>query len=73
MSSGAFGCFSFVRNSTGVMEWWSNGVMEELFQVEIRALGFSNTPILQYSKSPRSLHQQNNVTMACIMDQTFFN
>jgi hypothetical protein len=45
------------------MEWWSNGVMKGLFQVEIRALGFSNTPILQYSKPARNLHQQSHATM----------
>jgi hypothetical protein len=34
------------------MEWWSNGVMKELIQVEIRVFVFSNTPILQYFKTP---------------------
>jgi hypothetical protein len=37
----------FMWKSTGVMEWWSNGVMIGLITVEIRALAFSNTPTLQ--------------------------
>jgi hypothetical protein len=34
-----------------MMEWWSDGVMKKLIQVEIMAFAFSNTPILQYSKT----------------------
>jgi hypothetical protein len=30
-----------------LLEWWSNGVMKGLIQVEIRAFALSNTPILQ--------------------------
>ncbi len=45
------------------MEWWSNGVMKGLIQVEIRALGFSNTPILQYFKPARNPHLQSHATM----------
>jgi hypothetical protein len=37
------------------MEWWSNGVMRALIQVGIRAFAFSNTPILQYSNTPKQL------------------
>jgi hypothetical protein len=37
------------------MQWWSNGVMKGLIQVEIRAFAFSNTPILQYSNTPKQL------------------
>jgi hypothetical protein len=37
----------------GVMEWWSDGVM--IMQVEFRALAFSDTPILQYSDTPKAL------------------
>jgi hypothetical protein len=44
-----------MRESAGVMEWWSNGVMKGLIEVEIRALGFSKTPILQYSSTPKQL------------------
>ncbi len=29
--------------------------MKELIQVEIRAFAFSNTPVLQYSKTPKKL------------------
>jgi len=32
-----------------LLEWWSNGAMKGLIQVEIRAFAFSNTPILQNS------------------------
>ena len=41
--------FPYLRQSAGVMEWWSNGVMKGLIQVEIRAFAFSNTPVLQNS------------------------
>jgi hypothetical protein len=34
------------------MEWWSNGVMQGLIQVEIRALAFANTPS---SSTPKQL------------------
>jgi len=37
------------------MEWWSNGVMKKTIQVEIRAFAFANTPILQYSSTPKQL------------------
>jgi hypothetical protein len=37
------------------MEWWSNGVMKGIIQVEIRAFAFSSTPILQYSNTPKQL------------------
>jgi hypothetical protein len=47
--------FPLLRQSAGVMEWWSNGVMKEPIQVQIRAFAFTNTPILQYSKSTRNL------------------
>jgi len=40
---------SLTRNSPGAMEWWSNGVMKGLIQVEAKALAFSNTPILQHA------------------------
>ena len=43
------------RQSAGLMEWWSNGVMKEPFQVEIRAFAFANTPILQESSTPKKL------------------
>jgi hypothetical protein len=42
-----------MRKSAGVMEWRSNGVMIILF--EIKVLAFSNTPILQYSSTPKEL------------------
>jgi len=35
------------------MEWWSNGVMKGMIVVEPGALAFSNTPILQYSNTPK--------------------
>ncbi len=38
-----------------LLEWWSNGVMKGLIQVEIRALALSNTPALQYSSTPKQL------------------
>ena len=38
-----------------LLEWWSNGVMKGLIQVEIRAFALSNTPILQYSSAPKQL------------------
>jgi len=47
--------FPYLRQSAGVMEWWSNGVMKGLIQVEIRAFAFSNTPILQNSSTPKQL------------------
>jgi hypothetical protein len=34
---------------------WSHGVMKKTIQVEIRAFAFANTPILQYSSTPRKL------------------
>jgi hypothetical protein len=37
------------------MEWWSNGVMKGLVQVEIHAFAFLNTPILQCSSTPKRL------------------
>jgi hypothetical protein len=37
------------------MEWWSNGVMKRIIQVEIRVFVFPNTPILQYSSTPKRL------------------
>jgi hypothetical protein len=47
--------FPLMRQSAGVMEWRSNGVMKGLIQVEIRAFAFANTPILQYSSTPKEL------------------
>ena len=35
------------------MEWWSDGVMKGLIQVEVATLAFSGTPILQYSNTPK--------------------
>jgi hypothetical protein len=37
------------------MEWWSNGVMKGRIQFEICLFGFCNTPILQYSDTPKEL------------------
>jgi hypothetical protein len=37
------------------MAWWSNGVMKGPIQVAIRAFAFSNTPLLQYSNTPKQL------------------
>jgi hypothetical protein len=51
------------RQPFGVMERWSNGVMKALIQVEIWAFAFSNTPILQYSKTARNLYRQNHRTL----------
>jgi hypothetical protein len=45
------------------MEWWSNGALKELIQVKIRAFAFSNTPIIQYSITPktaRNLYRQSH-------------
>ena len=55
ISRGGFNGLSPLQQSAGVMEWWSNGVMKGLIQVEIRAFAFSNTPILQYSSTPKQL------------------
>jgi hypothetical protein len=55
ISRGGFNGLSPLRQSTGVMEWWSNGVMKGIIQVEIRAFAFSSTPILQYSNTPKQL------------------
>jgi len=57
-----FNGLSFVRKSTGVMELWSDGVMIVL--VKILVLAFTNTPVLQYSKTARHLYQrsQRNLT-----------
>jgi hypothetical protein len=38
-----------------LLEWWSNGIMKGPIQIEIRAFAFSNTPILQYSSTPKTL------------------
>jgi hypothetical protein len=46
-ASKELGGTSFTRESAGVMEWWSNGVMQELYKIESCGFGFSNTPILQ--------------------------
>jgi hypothetical protein len=52
---------SRVFSSCGsLLEWWSNGVMKKLIQVEIRAFAFSNTPILQHSKTARHLYRQRD-------------
>jgi hypothetical protein len=51
---GGFHTLSSLRQYVGVMEWWSNGVMKGMVQVEIHASAFSNTPILQYSKTART-------------------
>jgi hypothetical protein len=45
--------FPGLRQSAGVMEWWSNGVMRKPIQVAIRAFAFANTPILQCSSTPK--------------------
>ena len=45
--------FPRLRQSAGVMEWWSNGVMKKPIQVEIQSFVFANTPMLQYSNSPK--------------------
>jgi hypothetical protein len=37
------------------MEWWSNGGMKRPVQVESRGFAFANTPILQYSNTPKQL------------------
>jgi hypothetical protein len=42
-----------MRESAGVMEWWSKGVMIILFEIQV--LAFSNTPILRNSKTPKQL------------------
>ena len=47
--------FPLMRQSAGVMEWWSNGVMKGPIQVEIRDFAFANTPILQHSSTPEEL------------------
>jgi tetratricopeptide (TPR) repeat protein len=56
------------------MEWWSNGVMKGLIQVEAKALAFSNTPILQYSSTPMGVmlkgHTMSKAKVLCWM--TFF-
>jgi hypothetical protein len=44
-----------MRQYAGVMEWWSNGVMKGLIEIEFRALAFSNTPILHHSSTPKPL------------------
>ena len=45
--------FPLMRQSVGVMEWWSNGVMKKPIQVETRSFAFANTPILQYASTPK--------------------
>ena len=55
-----FNCLSPLRQSAGVMELWSNGVMKGLIHIEIRAYAFSNSPTLQYSKTPRNLYRQSH-------------
>jgi hypothetical protein len=35
LTSKGFNGLSLLRQSVGVMEWWSNGVMRGLIQVEI--------------------------------------
>jgi hypothetical protein len=59
------GCNSLspLRQSAGVMEWWSNGVMKGPIQIESRAFAFSNTPILQYSTTARNLYRQSHGTL----------
>jgi hypothetical protein len=52
--------FTLLRQSAGVMEWWSNGVMKRPIQIEIGALAFSNTPILQYSETGRNLYRHSH-------------
>jgi hypothetical protein len=47
--------FPLFRQSPGVMEWWSNGVMKKPIQLEILAFAFASTPILQYSNTPKKL------------------
>jgi hypothetical protein len=44
-----------MRKSAGVVEWWNSGVLKELIQIEIWALAFSNTPLLQNSSTPKQL------------------
>jgi hypothetical protein len=45
-SKGGFNGLFLIREYAEVMQWWSNGVMKGLIEVEFRALVFSNTPIL---------------------------
>jgi len=47
--------FPLLWQSAGVIEWWSNGVMKKPIQVEIKAFAFANTPMLQYSSTPKKL------------------
>jgi hypothetical protein len=47
--------FPLLRQSAGVMERWSNGVLKGPIQVENGAFAFCNTPILQYSSTPKQL------------------
>jgi hypothetical protein len=47
--------FPLLRQSAGVVEWWSNGVMKKPIQVEILAFALANTPILQCSNTPKKL------------------
>ena len=44
-----------MRESAGVMEWWSSGGMQRLIQTYTWGLAFSNTPILPNSSTPRPL------------------
>ena len=44
-----------MRQSAGVMEQWSNGVMKKVIQFEMLAFIFANTPTLQYSSTPKPL------------------
>jgi len=52
---GASMVFPLLRQSAGVLGWWSNGVMKKPAHFEIRAFAFTNTPILQYSSTPKRL------------------
>jgi hypothetical protein len=52
----------FEGDSTGVVEWWSKGVMQKLFIVESLCFSFSqnsSTPRLQYSKTAEYVHRKN--------------
>jgi hypothetical protein len=55
--------FPLLRQSAGVMEWWSNGVMKGVVQFEIRALAFANTPLLQYAETARHVCEQRQWTL----------
>jgi len=51
-----------MRESSGVMELWSND--KDLFKLKFGVIFFhhSNTPVLQYSKAARHLYRQAHLT-----------